>query len=146
MIHVLFLCEKNDVLSQIAEGLTNKMTEGKFKAFSAGASPSPIPALTFHRLRQLGIQQENHHSKNLESFKTGYFDYVLWIGSELDPGYSAAKKYWPNCKVWHAEVPAPNAFPPDDYLRQLDAQIQFLSSHVQLFVLSHHENLRPQFH
>lgn len=142
MVQVLFLCQKNDVLSQIAEGLVSKMSCGRFQAYSAGVEPSPIPPLTFHRLRQLGVKAENQHSKNLEQFKEHFFDYVLWIGNEMDPGFSYAKSHWPKCRVWHAEVPNSTAVPPDDYLKKLDAQIQFISSHVQLFVLCHQEHAK----
>lgn len=139
MVRVLFLCEKNDGLSQIAEGLAKKMSHARFRAYSAGVEPSPIPNLILNRFRQLGIDPGNHRIKHLDEFKNKFFDYVIWIGNERDNGFFYAQSHWPKCRIWHAEVPDPLTVPPDDYLKKLDAQIQFISAHVQLFVLCHHE-------
>jgi arsenate reductase (thioredoxin) len=139
MIRVLFLCQKNNILSQIAEGLVNKLADGRIQAFSAGVETSPVPELVKAKMLRMGIDAEFQYSKSFEEFKDEVFDYVLWIGSELDKGLAVARQIWPECQVWHAETPDPALHTADRFLRKLELQTHFISAHVQLFILSHHQ-------
>ena len=142
MISVLFLCQKNDILSPIAESLANKLAGDAFQTFSAGHEPSSAPVLAASRLAQAGASPESRLPKSLEAFRNMAFDYVLWIGSESDKGYEKAREYWPECGIWHADLPDPATVPPAIFTKKLDEQIQLISTHVQLFLLSHHKHHR----
>lgn len=146
MIRVLFLCQNNNGLSQIAEGLINLKSSKEFKAYSAGITPLPIQPLILSRLASLGIPSENHSPKSLQEFASSFFDYVLWLGEDSDPGYLEAKINWPQCKVWHLDMPKPHQHTPDDFLKKLDIQIQYLSNHAQLFMLCHNDPFKFQRH
>ncbi len=142
MIRVLFLCQKNDILSRIAETLAKKLAGDAFQTFSAGHEPSSAPVLAVSRMAQAGASPETHSPKSLGEFRGMAFDYVLWIGNESDKGYETAREYWPECGIWHADLPDPAAVPPVIFTKKLDEQIQFISTHVQLFLLSHHKHHR----
>lgn len=70
-LNVLFLCTHNSARSILAEALLNAMSEGRFRAFSAGSSPrenqKPNP-LGLQVLQTAGIAIEGLHSKSWDEF------------------------------------------------------------------------------
>ena len=70
-LNVLFLCTHNSARSILAEALLNSMSNGRFKAFSAGSSPranqQPNP-LGLQVLRNAGIPTEGLYSKSWDAF------------------------------------------------------------------------------
>lgn len=70
-LNVLFLCTHNSARSILAEALLNAMSQGRFKAYSAGSSPrenqQPNP-LGLQVLQKAGISTEGLHSKSWDVF------------------------------------------------------------------------------
>ncbi len=142
MLRVLFLCQKNDILSQIAEGLINLHSDGHIQASSAGIEASPIPDLVKAKMTRLGIDTEQQQAKSFEEFQGEFFDYVIWIGNDLDKGLLKARSVWPECHVWHADPLDAEMHTGDNLLRLLELQTHLISAHVQLMILSQHEDFR----
>jgi arsenate reductase len=97
-INVLFVCTHNSIRSILAEAILNHIGCGKFKAYSAGSSPSynqqPNP-LGLQALKNSGIAVDGLRSKLWDVFgrmDAPRMDLVITVcdhaGSELGP-------YWP---------------------------------------------------
>jgi arsenate reductase len=67
--NVLFLCTANSARSVMAEAILDRLGEGRFRAFSAGARPAgDIHPETRALLQSLGYRTEGLRSKSWEEF------------------------------------------------------------------------------
>jgi arsenate reductase len=67
--NVLFLCTHNSARSVLAEGLLNQLGAGRFKAYSAGSSPSgSVNPLALKILQSLGCDTAGIRSKGWDEF------------------------------------------------------------------------------
>jgi arsenate reductase (thioredoxin) len=67
--NVLFLCTHNSARSVLAEGLLNQIGAGRFKAYSAGSSPSgTVNPLALETLQSLGCDTAGMRSKSWDEF------------------------------------------------------------------------------
>ena len=70
-MNVLFLCTHNSARSILAEAILNHISDGRFKAYSAGSSPrenqKPNP-LGLQVLQQAGISIDGLRSKSWDEF------------------------------------------------------------------------------
>jgi protein-tyrosine-phosphatase len=68
-LNVLFLCTHNSARSVFAESIMNREGVGRFKAFSAGSTPSgTINPRALHLLRRLNYKTDDLRSKAWEEF------------------------------------------------------------------------------
>ena len=74
---ILFLCTKNSVLSQMAEGLMNHFRGNEFDACSAGVDPLWVHPLAIEVMKEIGIDIATHRSKHIDEFKLTPIDYVV---------------------------------------------------------------------
>jgi arsenate reductase len=67
--NVLFLCTRNSARSIIAEALLERLSNGRFRAYSAGSDPAdhPMPEV-LERLKQLGHDVSKLRSKSWNEF------------------------------------------------------------------------------
>jgi arsenate reductase (thioredoxin) len=65
---VLILCTGNSCRSIMAEGLVNHYLGEKWKAFSAGVSPSYVNPMAIKVLQELGIDTSEFRSKSVAEF------------------------------------------------------------------------------
>lgn len=67
--HVLFLCRGNAARSIMAEAILNRVSGGRFRAYSAGSDPAPAPLPeVIERLAALGHDVSGLRSKSWEVF------------------------------------------------------------------------------
>ena len=78
--NILFLCEDNACLSQIAEATAKHLAPPKTRIFSAGVKPSTIPAHVIQAMRELGITMAGHRSKGLAEIPMQDIDLVVSFG------------------------------------------------------------------
>jgi len=107
--NVLFLCKRNSARSIMAESLLNKMGEGHFKAFSAGARPSGvINPHVLDLLREHHLPMQGLHSKGWSEFEAAEaprFDFIITLCDTLAGEIQPA---WPGHGVsahWRLEDP-----------------------------------------
>jgi arsenate reductase len=74
---ILFLCTKNSVRSQMAEGLMNHFRGNEFDACSAGVDPLWVHPLAIEVMKEIGIDIATHRSKHIDEFKLTPIDYVV---------------------------------------------------------------------
>jgi protein-tyrosine-phosphatase len=74
---VLFLCTGNSARSQIAEALTEQLSDGSVQAFSAGSNPKPLHPNTVRVMHERGIDASEWQSKPMSRFADRQFDCVV---------------------------------------------------------------------
>lgn len=76
---VLFLCTGNSARSQMAEALTEQLSEGSVRATSAGSHPKPLHPNAVRAMRPRRIDLAGRRSKPLTEFTGQRFDYVITL-------------------------------------------------------------------
>ena len=75
--NILFLCEDNACLSQIAEAMAKRLSPPKIRIFSAGVRPSTIPAQVYKVMQELGISLSGQSSKGVDKVPLSEIDLVV---------------------------------------------------------------------
>ncbi len=84
-LNVLFLCTHNAARSILAEAVLNHVGGSRFKAYSAGSSPSAgeqAHPLALEALRSAGIDTSGLHSKSWDEFArpdTPHMDLIITV-------------------------------------------------------------------
>jgi protein-tyrosine-phosphatase len=78
--NILFLCEDNAYLSQIAEATAKHLAPPKTRIFSAGVKPSTIPSRVIQAMKELGINMAGQRSKGLAEVPIHDIDLVVSFG------------------------------------------------------------------
>jgi arsenate reductase len=76
---ILVLCTGNSARSQMAEGLLEHITKGKYEIFSAGTKPSFVRPEAIKVLAEIGIDISQNRSKSVDEFIDKEIDYVLTV-------------------------------------------------------------------
>ncbi|MDP2679418.1 MAG: arsenate reductase ArsC [Rhodoferax sp.] len=96
--NVLFLCTHNSARSILAEAVLNHIGRGRFKAFSAGSSPSanqqPNP-LGLQVLQNAGISVKGLYSKSWDEFGTTDAPQMDLVITVCDNAAGEVCPYWP---------------------------------------------------
>ena len=106
--NVLILCTGNSCRSQMAEGLWNHLSEGKWRAVSAGSNPAGyVHSLALQVLHEINISLPEARSKHLREFADAAFDLVITVcdsAKESCPIFPGAKEtlHWPFDDPAHA--------------------------------------------
>ena len=82
---ILFLCEDNACLSQMAEAAARHLAPPRTRVYSAGVKPSEIPAPVIQAMQELGISMSGQRSKSLADVPMQDIDLVVSFG-EADKG------------------------------------------------------------
>jgi arsenate reductase (thioredoxin) len=76
---VLFVCTGNAARSQMAEAVLRHLGGATFAPFSAGTNPRRVSPHTLRVLEEAGIDATGAHSKSVDQFMNGTFDYVVTV-------------------------------------------------------------------
>ncbi len=77
MKKIMFVCKKNSRRSQMAEGFTRTLGEGKVGVASSGLEASHVDPKTVDIMSEIGIDISNQTSKALSDFKAEDYDAVI---------------------------------------------------------------------
>mgnify|MGYP002633446844 CR=1 len=95
MLNLLFLCTHNSARSILGEIVTNTRSKGKFKAFSAGSTPSgTVNKFAYRIASAYGYPRNRLSSKSLDEFSKNNAPKIDLVITVCD---SAAKEA---CPVW----------------------------------------------
>jgi arsenate reductase len=78
--NILFLCEDNSCLSQMAEAAAKHLGPPRTRIFSAGVKPGTIPAHVIQAMQELGISMSGQTSKSLAEVPIQDIDLVVSFG------------------------------------------------------------------
>ena len=76
---VLFLCTHNSARSQIAEAFLNHLCGDRFKAESAGITPTQINPYVARVMAEIGISLVGHRAKSVTEFQGRTFNNVVTV-------------------------------------------------------------------
>jgi arsenate reductase (thioredoxin) len=104
---ILFLCEDNSCLSQIAEAAARHLAPPRTRIFSAGVKPSSIPPSVVQAMQELGISMSGQRSKGVADVPIHDIDLVVSFGDadkrcDRLPGHAKIER-------WPIDNPAANA-------------------------------------
>ena len=77
---ILFLCDDNSSLSQMAEAAARHLAPPRTRVFSAGVKPSSIPAPVVQAMQELGISMTGQRSKSVADVPIQDIDLVVSFG------------------------------------------------------------------
>ena len=98
---VLFICTHNSARSQMAEAFLNKLCGDKYKAESAGVTPTEINPYVVKAMAEVGVDLSTHRSKSIMEFQGKNFNYVVTV-------CDAARE---NCPFFPGEIEIDKSFP-----------------------------------
>ena len=129
-MRVLFLCTRNSARSVMAECAMNRWSGGRFRAFSAGSSPSrTIDPTTLQILEELEYETAELHSKNWDEFAGSDSPPLDFAFTLCDRAAAEVCPAWPGQPIRaHWGVSDPVAFIGDDAARRE----AFLKTYYQL--------------
>jgi len=90
----------------MAEAFLNKLCGDKYKAESAGVTPTQVNPYVAKVMAEIGIDLSTHRSKSIMEFQGKTFDYVVTVcdsAREVCP-------FFPGEKEMHKSFPDPTAF------------------------------------
>jgi protein-tyrosine-phosphatase/DNA-binding transcriptional ArsR family regulator len=108
---ILFLCTGNSARSQIAEALTEQLSDGAVRAVSAGSHPKPLHPNAVRIMRARGIDLTGRRSKPLSEFAHERFDYVI---SLCDRVREVCPEFPGSPEAIHWSIPDPGREPGTD--------------------------------
>ena len=104
---ILAICTTNSCRTIIAEALINALGDGRYRAVSAGSSPSgTVHPKCIETLRRHGINPREYRSKSWNEFTIQRFNAVIAICDEV------TNKIWPvfpgnpQKQYWHIPDPS----------------------------------------
>jgi arsenate reductase (thioredoxin) len=135
--NVLFLCTHNSARSVLAEGLLNQMGEGRFKAYSAGSSPSgTVNPLALKTLQSLGCDTANMRSKSWEEFASPNAPRMDFIFTVCDNAAGEVCPIWPGHPMtahWGFADPSLTQGEDDTRLAAFAHTAQLITTRLRLF-------------
>jgi protein-tyrosine-phosphatase len=78
--NILFLCDDNARLSQMAEAAAKHLSPPKTRIFSAGIKPGRIPAAVVKAMNEIGVAMADQKSKGLADVPIDEIDLVVSFG------------------------------------------------------------------
>lgn len=109
--NVLFLCTHNSARSVIAESIMNRLGAGRFKAYSAGSSPSGrVHPYSLDLLRSLNYDISQLRSKSWEEFEQPGAPALDFVFTVCDDAANETCPVWPGQPMTaHWGIPDPSA-------------------------------------
>ena len=103
--NILFLCEDNASLSQMAEAVAKHLDPPEVKIFSAGIQPATIPSQVYKVMEELGVSLKGQSSKRMNEVPLNEIDLVISFEGADKKGGPLPKK----TKVENWSLPAPDS-------------------------------------
>jgi protein-tyrosine-phosphatase len=110
LYNVLFICTGNSARSIMAEGLLNKLGNGRFTAFSAGSHPKgEVHPMALQTLERLSIPQQGFRSKSWDEFARAEAPPLHFVFTVCDNAAGEVCPVWPGQPItahWGVHDPA----------------------------------------
>jgi protein-tyrosine-phosphatase len=103
--NILFLCEDNASLSQMAEAVAKHLGPPKVKVFSAGIRPTTIPSLVYRVMEESGVSLQGQSCKKMNEVPLNEIDLVISFQGADKKITSLPKR----AKVENWSIPTPDS-------------------------------------
>ena len=103
--NILFLCEDNASLSQMAEAVAKHLGPPKVKVFSAGIRPTTIPSQVYKVMEESGVSLQGQSCKRMNEVPLNEIDLVISFEGADKKTSSLPKR----TKVENWSIPAPDS-------------------------------------
>ncbi|MDD5579036.1 MAG: arsenate reductase ArsC [Methylobacter sp.] len=141
VFNVLFLCTGNSARSIMAEGLLNKLSNGRFRAYSAGSHPTGmVNPLALERLQMEDIVLADARSKSWDEFAQPSAPVLDFVITVCDNAADEVCPVWPGQPITaHWGVFDPAAVEGDEKRMAFAKAFAVLERRIALFT-----SLRPE--
>ena len=143
--NVLFICTQNSARSILAEAAMNNLSNGRFKAFSAGSNPSGrVHPMTINVLHDLRIDTSFARSKSWDEFTGPDAPTMHFVFTVCDVAAGEACPLWPSHPLTgHWGVPDPKRAEGNDAEIALAFAntYKMLARRIGIFLALPHESL-----
>ena len=136
--NILFLCTGNSARSVLAEVLMNRLSNGRFQAYSAGSHPAgEVNPFTLELLHSKGFATDGLRSKNWDEFagpNAPAMDFVITV---CDKAAGEVCPTWPGQPMtahWGIEDPAAFVGPEGKMSETFRSALVMLSRRIELFL------------
>lgn len=79
---VLFACTHNSVRSPMAEAIMRSLYGNRIYVASAGVRATEIDGFSIEVMSEIGLDVEDHFSKNFDELEDGSFDLIICLSKE----------------------------------------------------------------
>jgi protein-tyrosine-phosphatase len=137
IFNVLFLCTGNSARSIMAEAILNRISGGKFRAFSAGSQPKGlVNQSTLTVLRGLGYVTSDYRSKSWSEFAKPDAPKLDFVFTVCDNAAGEACPVWPGQPMtahWGVPDPAEAQGTPSEVAQAFRDAYRMLERRIQVF-------------
>jgi arsenate reductase (thioredoxin) len=135
--NVLFLCTGNSARSIMAEAILNKLSNGKFRAFSAGSQPKGrVHPEALQLLRSLGYDTSSFRSKSWSEFADPGAPLLDFVFTVCDNAAGEACPVWlgqPMTAHWGVPDPAEAQGTPAEIALSFKDAYRMLNQRIGIF-------------
>lgn len=144
-INVLFLCTGNSARSVLAECLLNHLSQGRFRAYSAGSHPTGrINPFALEVLQSSGINTDGVRSKNWDEFAKPDAPHMNLIVTVCDNAAGEVCPYWPGTPAtahWGYPDPAAVEGTDEEKRKAFTNTMHALRNRIELLINLPHNRL-----
>jgi len=139
ILNVLFLCTHNSARSILGEAILNNLavSQGRFRAFSAGSHPSGKPnPFALECIRNAGLSTEGLRSKDWAEFAAPDAPKLDFVFTVCDNAANEVCPVWPGQPMsahWGLPDPAAVEGSDDDKRKAFSATFRHLSTRIGIF-------------
>ncbi len=137
--NILFLCEDNAYLSQIAEASAKHLAPPRTRIFSAGIKPGIIPHHVVQAMQELGISMRGQKTKSLDEVPMGEIDLVVSFGQAHKKCTSLPGRA--RIEDWKVPNPPASGSAPEPTLAAIREDRDEIDKRVFALFLDHWRNL-----
>lgn len=144
-INILFLCTHNSARSILAEALLNNMSDGRFKAYSAGSQPRPNQQphpMALQVLESAGVPITGLRSKAWDEFAQAGAPHMDLIITVCDSAAGEVCPIWPGHPAtahWGYADPSEQAGSDEEKLAAFTQTMHMIHRRLEILV-----NLPPE--
>jgi arsenate reductase len=138
VFNILFLCTGNSARSILAESALNKLSDGRFRGFSAGSFPKgAVNPDALRLLERIGYPTDGLRSKSWEEFSVPGAPVMDFVFTVCDDAAGESCPVWPGHPMtahWGIEDPSHVAGNDIERERAFVTALRYLENRIKLFM------------
>ncbi len=136
--NILILCTGNSARSILGEALINRLSQGRFKGFSAGSMPAgEVNRFAIRLLEEKGYSVDGFRSKSWDEFATADAPQIDFIFTVCDNAAGEVCPVWPGRPIkahWGIPDPAAVEGADEDKIQAFEVAYKRLEKRISAFL------------